>query len=427
MEIKKLEKSQMEIRTFVPWKEWQGFIAPAVKKLAAEIKVPGFRPGKAPRAVVENYMGQESVLNEAAVQAIQKNYAAILEKEKIAAIGQPRLEILKLAEGNDLEYKITTAVIPEIILNEWKDSVKEINKRFQKEKVEVKTEEIEKELEKLANSRVKLVTVNREARSGDNVEIDFQISRDGIVIENGTARKHNFILGRGTFIPGFEDQIIEMKAGEEKEFSLNFPADYHAKHLAGKKADFKVKVNLVQERQIPNIDDNFAVSLGKFENLTALKKSLEEGILEEKKYNLQEKQRADWTEELVKKTQTELPDILIKEEIAKMIGEFDAQVQTMGMTLEDYLQKMNKKREDLEKDWKPQAEKRIKAALALEKIATDEKIEVSKEKIEAEMNKTLQYYKNIQDVEKNLDLSRLYEYVRASLRNEEVFKFLEKI
>jgi len=427
IEIKKLPKSEMEIKTTIPWEKWKGFLDSAVADISKNIKIKGFRPGKAPKEMVEQEAGKDAILNEAVQKAIQKNYPKILADEKIEAIGVPRVEVLKVAEGNDLEYKIKTAVIPKIKLSPWQESVKKINQEHQNIKAEVTEEEVKRELKKIAQDRVKSVTVNREARQKDSVEINFQVFRDGVPIENGAGKKHNLILGSGTFIPGFEDNIIGMKRGDKKEFELEFPKEYKSGDLAGKKAIFKVEMNLVQERIVPLINDEFAVSLGKFKNLEELKKSLKEGIKKEKEAQAKEKRRTDFTEKLIEKTEVELPEILIQEEIKKMTAEFESQVRSMGMEPADYLKQIKKTEQDLKRDWEPQAVKRIKTALALSQIAKDREIKVSSEEVEEEMNKTLSQHGDRKSLEKTVDLKKLYSYAEGMLVNEKVFQLLEKM
>lgn len=426
-EIKKLPKSEIEIKVIVAWEDWKNQIDLAVKSLSQNVKMDGFRPGKAPRSFVEKAVGTKAILEEASEKAIQKTYAELLEKEKIKAIGAPKAEILKLAEGNALEYKIKVAVLPEARMKPWKEKIKKINEKHKNKKIEVSSEEIDKELKRLAESRAKSVTVAREARKGDTVMVDFQVFRDHVLIENGTSKNHPLILGKNVFIPGFEDKLVGMKEGEEKEFELKFPEQYHEKSLAGKPAQFKVKVNLVQERQLPEINDEFAKGLGKFENLEALKKNFQEGMLEEKKVKSQEDKRGEFLEELLELVEVDLPEVLVHEELHKMIHEFESQVQSMGMTIEDYLGKIKKTADDLEKEWEPQAEKRVKIFLILEEIAKETEVNVPNEKIEEEMNKTLQYYKKMKDAEKNIDMGRLYNYIKETLTHQEVFNVLEKL
>ncbi len=426
VEIKKLPGSEIEIKTSISWDKWKDFLNSAVADISKNIKIKGFRPGKAPKEIVEKEAGKESVLNEASRKAIQKDYPRILIDNKVEAIGIPQIEALKAEEGSDLEYKLKTAVMPEVKLGPWQESVKKINEKYADLKHEVTEEEIEKELKRLAKSRAKTVTVNREARKGDNVEINFQVLRDGVPVENGTGRKHNLILGSGTFIPGFEDNLMGLKRGDKKEFELEFPENYN-NDLSGKKAVFKVEMNLVQERVVPSLDDSFAGSLGEFKNLEELKKSLKDGLKKEKIRQKKEERRAEFTEELIKKTEAEIPKILIQEEIKKMSSEFDMQVRSTGMDPEDYLKRINKNRQELEKAWEPQAIKRIKAALSLNRIAKDREIKVSGKEIEEEMNKTLSRYGDVKSLEKNIDLKRMYSYAEGMLINEKVFQFLEKM
>ncbi|HRY82432.1 MAG TPA: trigger factor [Candidatus Moranbacteria bacterium] len=426
--MKKLPKSQIEFEITVPWKEWEKFLDSAVNEISEEIKIPGFRPGKAPRNLIEQKVGLGTILNNAGEKAVKKSYVDYILKEKIEAIGNPKVEIVEIKEGEDLKYKAIVSVMPKIEIKEkYVKGIKEINNDFKSRTSKVEKADLELELEKLANSRVKLVTVMREARKNDSVEIDFEVKIGGVPIENGTSKKHPLIIGRGVFIPGFEEQIIGMKEGEEKEFELNFPADYHKKDLAGKPASFKVKVNLVQERQTPEINDDFAKSLGKFENLEALKKNIEEGMEHENEHKIKDEKRTKYIEEIIKNSEVELPEILVHEEAHKMLDEFEYQLAPMGMNLDQYLAQIKKDKEELIHDWEPQAEKRVISALALKKITELESLEATSEEIEAEINKTLQYYKNVKDMEKNIDMERLYTYSKGVLENEKVFEYLEKI
>lgn len=427
-EIKKLENSQIEFELSVEWKVWEKYLDEAASEASQEIKIEGFRPGKAPRHLVEQKVGKGILLNNAAEKAVKKAYVDFILKEKIEAIGSPKIEILKLAEGNNLEFKAIVSVMPEIKVDDkYKKDIKKINEDYKNKPVEVKEDDVNLEIEKLANSRVKLVTVLREARKNDSVEIDFDVLREGVPIENGSSKNHPLILGRGVFIPGFEDNIIGMKEGEEKEFELNFPEEYHKKDLAGKPAKFKVKLNLVQERQAPEINDEFAKTLGKFNNLEELKKNVREGLEHEQGHAQKDKKREGYVDAIIASAKVDLPEILVHEEIHKMLDEFSYQTQMMGMTIDAYLDKIGKKKAELEKDWEPQAEKRVKSALALKKIAEAESIKAEAKEVEEEMNKTLAYYKNVKDMEKNIDMERLYNYSKNVLENEKVFEFLEKL
>jgi len=368
------------------------------------------------------------LLNGAAEKAVQKSYVDFIAKEKIDVISSPKVEIEKIEPGKDLVYKVEVAVIPTAKIKEdYKKEIKKVNEDFAARPVSATEEEIAHELEHLANSRVKLVTVNRAIANNDSVEIDFSVSIDGKEIEGGSSKNHPMVVGKGAFIPGFEENLIGMSAGEEKEFELNFPEKYHKKDLAGKPANFKVKVNLVQERQVPEINDDFAKSLGKFESLEELKKNMQEGMEHEKNHKMQEEKRTQYLDKIAEKMEVDLPEVMIEEEVKKMFLEFEHQIQSMGMNLDQYLAQLKKERKDLEIDWKPQAEKRVKSAMALQEIVKMEEIKIDTKDIETEMNKTVKYYKNVKDFDKNIDMERLYSYTKGVLENEEVFKRLEKI
>jgi len=269
--------------------------------------------------------------------------------------------------------------------------------------------------------------VNRIAKNGDAVELDFDVTRGGVPIEGGAGRKHPIVLGSGTFIPGFEDEIVGMEAGGEKSFALTFPEAYHEKTLAGKPAEFHVKLLLVQEQEIPELSDEFAKSLGRFEGLDALRKSVREGMFSEKEEQKKELHRTDILDAIVSVTEAELPDVLVEGELRRMISEFSHQASMTGLSLQDYLARIGKTEEELSSEWRPQAGKRLLSQLALESIATAREVEASTEEIEAEMNKVLAYVKSVKQAEKDLDLPAIYSSIRERLRNEKVLGLLETL
>ena len=425
VDIKKLPKSEVKISVSLEWDEWKHAFDHAVEDVAKSVKIPGFRAGKAPRKLVEQKVGKGAILAEAAEHALHESYEKVLQSNNIDAIGRPKAEIKKSEENGAFEYAITTAVMPELSLSGWEKGVKKANAEAEKTEATVDEKDIDKELRTIAESRAKFVIVNREARSGDGIEIDFRVLQDGVPIENGVSRGHRMILGKGTFIPGFEEAILGMKSGEEKSFDLTFPEKYHAAHLAGKPARFEVTLKAVEEREIPAIDDAFAASLGKFEHLEALKTNIREGMLEEKKSALREERRGNIIEALVEASKADIPDVLISEERGKMLAEFELQLSQINTSLDDFLANSKKTREELENDWTPQANRRVLSALALEKIAADRELEPSAAEVEAEMNRVLQYYRSMKQVEKDVDLERLHSYSKGRLRNEKVLEFLE--
>jgi len=424
MEIKKLPKSQVEIQISVPAAAFQKFIDAAAEEFSKDLKIDGFRSGKAPRNVVEQKVGAEKILAHGAERAIKKTYVDEVTRNKIDTIGEPKITITKIAAGNDLEYKAVAAVMPEIKLSNYRKSAKTVKKSVAGKATD---DQIQKELETIQKSRAKLVTVSRVAKTNDRVEIDFEVTVAGKLIEGGTAKNHPLTIGENYFIPGFEDKLVGMKETDEKEFELAFPKDYHQKELAGKPAKFKVKMILVQKKELPKIDDEFAKSLGNFENLAAFKKNLAEGVEMEQKTKNEEKWRAEAIGKIAAESQIDLPDILVDQELEKMMAEFEQNIATMGLQLETYLENIKKTKSEITKGWQETAEKRVRAALVLKEIAKAEEIDVPSGEVEEEMNKVLAYYKSVGNMEKNIDMERLYIYAKGILANEKVFKLLESL
>jgi len=298
--------------------------------------------------------------------------------------------------------------------------------KVKKNKVKVEPEEVKRSLDYLQNSRAKTITVNKPAEKGNRLEIDFEIRQGGVKIENGVSKNYALILGKGYFLPGFEKELEKMKAGQEKEFSLKVPADWSDSKIAGKNLDFKVKMNLVQERELPVLNDEFAKSLGSFDCLATLKKSIEQGLLQEKEIREKQRIRIELIEKVAQDSKMEIPDALIENELEKMVNELRTSINNIGLEFNKYLKETKKTIEDLKKNWQKQAEKRACIGLCLQAIAEKENIEVSDEEIKEKINQDLKHYSNIEEVKKNIDLSALKEYTRNILRNEKVFELLER-
>lgn len=428
MEIraKKLPQSKVELTIVLPWAEWKKEIDAAAKVLGKTVKLPGFRQGFVPRNVLEKRLGKSALLSEAAEHAVRHSYLETLKKENLQAIGEPQISLEKLVEGEALEYRATTAVLPEVKMKSFAGPVKKINRAFEKGTDEINEEDVQAELQKLAEMRAPLITVRRPAKISDTVTVDFTVSQEGVPVENGTSKNHTLVLGKNVFIPGFEEKLLDMTEGEKKKFTLAFPGAYHAKNLAGKEAEFEVTLKTVQERQLPAMDDAFAKTLGNFESLEKVKESLRHGMLDEKKAKRREERRTALLDALVEESDIEMPAVLIEREQDRMLQEFGMRAQSMGLDLENALKQGGKTKEDLRREWLPQARKRLAAYLILEKLAAEEKIEVESAAIEAEMNKALGQYQSEAEAKK-IDMERLYQGVREHLRNEKIFEWLESL
>jgi len=429
MEIKveKLPESRVAITVTLAWEEWGKHEAHAAEHMAESVNMAGFRKGKVPHAMLEARFGREAILVEAAEHAVHEAYPKAFVEAKAEAIGRPEISFNSVKAEAPLVFTIKTDVLPEIGLGDWKKAVKAVNAKESKQEAKVETEEIEGELKRLAEMRATFVSASRPAKEGDSVKVDFTVKQDGVVIEGGQATDHAIVLGSKTFIPGFEEQVVGMNVGEEKTFRLEFPKEYHAKHLAGKTAEFTVKLKAVEERQLPVIDDTFVKGLGKFETVEALRRSIEEGMLEEKKRAVKEAWRGAILDALVGGATLEYPHILVEEELERMIQQFKGQISAMGFQWEAYLEQAKKTEVELKTEWSPQAKKRIAAELILQKLSVDQEITVDTEAVEKEMNQIFQYYKSQEQVEKNIDMSRLYTSVRGRLTNEKMLEWLESL
>ena len=298
--------------------------------------------------------------------------------------------------------------------------------KTKKNKLEIEEQEIKKALEYLQKSRAKIITVNRPAKKGDRVEVDFEIRQGSVKTENGTSKNHPLILGEARFLPGFEEEIEGMTGGEEKEFALKAPTDWPDRRIASKNLDFKVKMNLVQQRDLPVIDDEFAKSLGNFKSLSEVKKSIKQGLLQEKEIKEKERIRIELIEKIAQDSKMEIPNILIEQELEKMLIGLKASIESMSLDFEKYLKEIKKTADELKKDWQKQAKKRVEIALCLQEIAERENIKVSDEEVKERINQDLKHHPDTKEVEKNIDLAALKEYTKGVLRNKKVFEFLEQ-
>jgi len=288
----------------------------------------------------------------------------------------------------------------------------------QRRDVSVSAAEIDSALRWLQGSRATYAQVLRPARKGDAVEIDFELSSGGKEVENGSIKNHELILGEGGYLPGFEDQLIGMSAGEEKKFSLPTPRG---------KLDCHVKVKAVKDRKLPELNDDFSRSLGKFENLESLKTSIREGLAEEKELKERERIRILMLTKIDERTQFDLPESAIREEIKIMLSELKGALAGMGLSFETYLQQIKKTAEELEAAFRPEAERRVRYALILRQIAREAQIEPTDEEVKEAADKFLRQFSSPEKAEQAVDPDSLARYTRNVLRNEKTFEFIEKI
>lgn len=417
---KDLEKNQIELTIEVSLDEMKPHLEKAAAKISQNTKLPGFRPGKAPYDLVKNKFGEMTIYQEALDMIVSQTYYQAVTENKLESVGQPKINIEKIAPGNPLVYKAIVSLIPKVELGDWKSL------SIQRKKIEASQEDVNKTLEQLQNMQVKENLVDRAAKKDDKVEVDFEVLINKAVIEGGKNPKYPLVLGQGRMIPGFEDQIIAMKAGESKEFELKFPDKYFQEALAGKLATFKVKLLNVYERELPKLDDEFAKKVG-FENIEKLKKQLSDNIKQDKEDKEKQRVEGEAIEAIVKQaTIGDIPENLVANEVHKMSHELEHSISHQGMDMAGYLKSINKTHEDLKNDFRPQATQRIKAALVMRQIAQEEKIKVEESEIDAEISKQKEAYKNNPEAVKNIEHPGFRQHLENMLTNQKVLALIEK-
>lgn len=418
--FKKLPGSQVKFEVTVPADEVLFFRERAAQALAERLEIDGFRKGKAPYDVVKQYAGSARIFEEAAYVAIEKKYQSVVAERKLRALGQPKVEILKIAEGNPLVFSITIAVYPEVELPDYKSIAKQCEK--ERKSVEVKDEEIEKAVDFIRNSRRKEAPVDRPAQKGDLAEVDFEIRSGGVKIEGGESKNHPIVLGEGKFIPGFENGILGMRSGEEKIFSISVPADYAKESLRGRELEVKAKVNAVYELILPELTDDFAKTSGNFETIQGFKDNVRDSLKMEKEAEEKERMRNLVAGKIADAAKMEVADILIDQEINKIISELAQNIQSHGADFDSYLAHIKKTKDDLKKDFREQAERRVRISLALSEIAQKEEIKLNESDVQKRTEEMLAH-SHMEDA-KNIDTNLLRNYVSGIMRNEKVFELL---
>lgn len=428
-EVKKLPKSEIEIEFELTAEEFQKHVEHAISHLKQHVKVDGFRQGHVPESIVKEKIGKENLLMEAgdhAVKHVYSNYIRQLaEENKLEPIGQPEIQILKIAEGNPLLFKAKITILSDIDLPDYKEIAKKIKGR----EISVSEDEIKDALNYLQKSRAKFTLKNPsagsgqvEAGKGDFVQIEYQ-NKD---IENNKVVKDQFILGEGGFMKGFEENVMGMKAGEEKEFPAKFPETSPRKDLAGKESVFKVKVVSVQKMELPEISDEFAKQLGGFDTLVALKVNIKEGITAEKTEAEKQRKRGEILEKISEKVSVELPEKLVEHEKERALEDLKQRITgNLKITFEDYLASIKQTEEGLKQTYQKEAEKRLKNFLILRQLGKEENIEVSPAEVDEEVSRAIKNYSKEQLAK--FDIEQFKEYTKGVIQNEKIFQILEKL
>ncbi len=369
-----LEKNKVKFVVTTSKEEWEHCLEHSFEHNKDKYTVQGFRKGKAPRHIIEKNYGEYVFYDDAINHAFGHNYSEILEKEKdVEPIASPSVNILDFKDG--LKYEITVEVKPEVILGEYK------NLEIKQEKVEVKKEEIDAELALAQDKASRLIVANREVRNGDTATIDFCGSRDGVKFAGGEAKDYDLVIGSHSFIDNFEEQLIGMKKGETKTITVKFPDNYMEESLKGKDAQFEVTIKEVREKQLPELDDEFAKNYSEFETLEEYKKDIEKTLISEKEKQAKYKAENELIDKITDLSTCEISETLIEKQIDEFVQDFEYRLMYQGLKLDDYLKHMNTTMKELRDSRREDAIKTAKTKLVLEEIIKKEKIEVSEEEL----------------------------------------------
>ncbi len=419
--LQKLGGSKVEIAFSIGKEEWNECINQTFEKNKHKYKIEGFRSGKVPFKLLVNRYGIEIFYEDAMDYALNHYYGEILKKEEsLEVIEQPEIDVKTVGEDG-ISAVFTVSVYPEVVLGQYKDI--ELNKI----NVSVTDEQIQAEIDKARESHARWIDIsNRAVKKGDKITLDYSGSVDGVLFDGGTAEKATLDIGSGQFIPGFEDQLVDVSIGEEKDVLVTFPEEYQSKELAGKKAVFKCKVHEIKEKQLPEIDDEFAKDLGEFDNLEQYKNSIKQGL----ELKAQEKAKFDEENLLIEKitstTQIDVPDVLVKQEVERMINDFSVRMSYSGIKFEDYLKYIGSDLEKFKEEHKIEALESVKARLVLEAIIRKENISVEKEEVDSEVQKIAeQEGKDIETVKKDLKENQISRIMNKII-GDKLFDFLRK-
>lgn len=389
VELKELPKSEVSLKISISPEEMQGYFEQAVKKLAGQANLPGFRKGKAPRSVLEQRAGPHYIAHEAMELAVAESYYRAVTKHDLKPIGRPKTDLGD--EHDDLEksglsFTATVPVLPPVELGDYKKvSVKP-------KQSEYSDKQVDEALEQLRKGRAGFAQVTRAAKEGDRVEIDFVgkqgAGKDKAEVPGAKSENHPLVIGQGGFIPGFEDELAGMQAGQVKTFTVTFPKEYHEKSLAGKPVEFTVTVRQVQETQLPELGDGFAKGFGA-KSLKDLRERLAENLKREKEQEARQQTEREVMDKVVGQAKVEVPDTLVDEELTRMFAEFKQHVERQGIPLDKYLEQTGKTEDDFRKDQRGEAGKRVKMSLVLNAVQERENVEVPDQRVQEEVEAQL--------------------------------------
>lgn len=403
------EKNSVKLTITVDAETFEKGVQKAYLKNVKKIALPGFRKGKAPRKIIEQYYGAGVFFEDAINFVCPEAYEEALKETGIDAVSRPEIDVVEIESGKDFVFTATVTTKPEVELGDYNAvSVKKVTYRTTQK-------EIESEIKKVQEQNARIVPVeDRAVKAGDLTVIDFEGFTDGVAFEGGKGTDYSLEIGSGAFIPGFEDQLIGAEIGKEVEVNVTFPKDYHSEDLKGKKALFKVTVKEIKEKQLPEINDDFVKDVSEFDTLDDYKKDIKEKLAKANEQKGKQETENNVLDEVLKVATVEIPECMIDTQLDNIARDFDYRLSMQGLNLEKYLQMTGSDIDAFKAQFKDQAEKQVKISLVLEAVAKAEKVKATEKDIEAEMKKIAEGY--------NMELDKVKEMFKEeetkSLENE---------
>ncbi len=399
-------------------KEFENAQIKAYQQNKDRFQIDGFRKGKAPRSIIEKRYGEGVFFEDAIDELFRENYGKALAELELEVIDSPRAEFGKIAKGEGFTTTITVACYPIVDVKDYKGV--EIDKVVQ----EVKDEDIDKEIEALQKRNARMVLVERPAKEGDTVLLDYSGFVGDDQFEGGTAERQELKLGSGMFIPGFEEQLVGATPGEKKDVTVTFPEDYHAEDLAGKEAVFHCLVHEIKEEQLPELDDEFAKDVSEFDTLEELKNSTRERLEKYAKASEERQMQDAALAKVVEANEVEIPSVMIEDEIDRMIQELDQQLRYQGLSVDQYVEFVGKDAKAFRDELRPDAERQVKTRMLLNGIAEAEKIEVSQEELEKELEDMAVQYQTTADKLKEMIGVENINFLQKDMKIKKAIEFI---
>ena len=392
----KLEKSMVELQFSIDAETFKAAVNNAFKREGKKYAIPGFRKGKAPRHMIEKMYGSDIFHYDAVNDLFPEAYEAAVKEAKINVVGRPDPEVVSMSEADGVVLKVKVAVKPEVELGEYAGLT------VTKEAKNVNEADVDAEVKRMQDRNGRLLTREGAAENGDTVDIDFEGFVDGKAFEGGKAEHYSLVLGSGSFIPGFEDQVVGHSAGEEFDVNVKFPEEYGAAELAGKDATFKIKLHEVKYKELPALDDDFAKDVSEYDTLDELKDSIRNNIKTNLDKQAEQKVENDLMDQVIANMKADIPDAMVDSRIDELVQDFEYRISQQGLKLADYLKYMGMNIEQFRAQFKEQADKQVKMRLAMEAIVAKEGITASDAEFEEEVKRIADAYKMEADKVKSI-------------------------